>query len=157
LRQSGKLALIADQEDLLAGNDAGDEVLAFGKFTTELFSGVDRRVNLSANLSLRFGHRRDDISEREVVANHHDIHIASGGFGSRRHRAKDEGNADAVRHTLQSLSYSLGGSEGLANDTVKIREYWTLAIRLEVNLAALHSSGEDPGSRKEFQISLHGA
>jgi hypothetical protein len=40
---------------------------------------------------------------------------------------------------------------------VKLREYRTLAIRLEVNLTALHSSGEYAGSRKEFQVSLHGA
>jgi hypothetical protein len=132
-------------------------VLAFGKFTTELFSWVDRRVDLAANLALRFVDRRDDISEREVITNHHDIHIASGGFSSRRHRAKDEGNADAVSDNLQSLLYSVGCSDSLANDSVKLREYWTLAIRLEVNLTALHGSGEYPGSRKAFQISLYRA
>jgi hypothetical protein len=132
-------------------------VLAFGKFTTELLGEVDRWVDLAANLVLRFGNCGDDICKREVIANHHDIHIASGGFSSRGHRSKDEGNADAVCDNLQSLFNRLGCSEGLANDTMKIREYWTLAIRLEVNLTALHGSSEDPGPRKAFQIPLHGA
>jgi len=132
-------------------------VLAFGKFTTELPSGVDRRVDLAPNLALRFGDCRDDIGKREVIANHHDSHIASGGFSSRRHRAKDEADADAVCDTFQSPSYSLGCSEGLANNTVKIREDWTLPIRLKVNLTSFHRSSEYPGPRKAFQISLYGA
>ena len=72
-------------------------MLAFGKFTTELLGGVDRRVYLA--LGLR--DRGDDICKREVtIANHHDIHVAIGGFSSRRYRAEDEGNADAVCDNL---------------------------------------------------------
>jgi len=38
-----------------------------------------------------------------------------------------------------------------------LREYWALAIRLEVNLTAPDGPGEYAGSRKEFHVSLHSA
>ena len=48
-------------------------MLTFGKFTTELVGGVDRGVNLASQVALREGDRRDDIGEREVIANNQDI------------------------------------------------------------------------------------
>lgn len=132
-------------------------MLTFGKFTTELPGWVDGRVNLASNFALRFRNCRNHIRKRDVIANHHEVNIAAGGFRSRCHRAKDEGYADAVCDVLQRLSKRLGYPEGLSNDAPKLWKYWTLAIRLEVDLPPLHSSNEDPGHRKALQISLHSA
>jgi len=132
-------------------------VLAFGKFTTELPGGVERRINLASYIALRVGDCRDNLREREVITNNEDVNITHGCLRPRRHRAEDEGHADPVCYGRQSLLEGLGYPEGFANDAVKLREYRTLAIRLEVNLTALDTSGENSGPRKAFQISLNGA
>ena len=132
-------------------------MLAFGKFTTELPGGVERRVDLAPELALRIGNCRDNVREREVVTNNQDIDITHGRLSSRRHRTEDEGHADAVCYGCQGLFECLGHPESFADDAVKFSEYRTMAIRLEVNLTALDTSGENSGPRKAFQISLNGA
>jgi hypothetical protein len=146
---------IADEKNLLTSYDVGDEVLALGKFTTELPGKIDRRINLAPQLALRFPNCRDHRREREVVTDNQYIYITHGCVGSRCDRSEDEGQANEIRHGRQRLSELLGHAEGLANGAAKLREYGTLAIRLEVNLTALDASGENPAARKPLQISLN--
>ena len=118
-------------------------MLAFGKFTTELPGGVERRVDLASELVLGLCDCRDDLRKREVVTNNQDIDITHGCLSSHRHRTEDEGHADAVRYRRQCLFECLGHPESFADDAVKLREYRTLAIRLEVNLTTLDTSGDN--------------
>ena len=61
LSQSCKLTFIAYQEDLRAGHDTRQEVVASSKFTTELLGAIDRGIHLAPEIALCFGEGRNDI------------------------------------------------------------------------------------------------
>ena len=83
--QSCKLILVADQEDLRAGHNAGKKVLALRQFTTKLLGPIDGGVHLSSKVPFRLGQGRDHIMHRNPLSDNHDVHVAACGFAAGCH------------------------------------------------------------------------
>jgi hypothetical protein len=91
LSQSCKLAFIAYQEDFRTSHNTRKEMLASSKFTTELLGAIDRGIHLSPELTLCFSEGRNDILQRNALANNHHVDIACRSFAAGRQGAVNEG------------------------------------------------------------------
>jgi hypothetical protein len=95
--QSCKLILVADQKNLRAGHNARKEVLALCKFTTELLGSINGGVHFPSEISLRLAQCAGNIAHREMLANHHNVHIAARRFAASCHGAVNERNLNPSR------------------------------------------------------------
>jgi len=66
-------------------------VVASSKFTTELLGAIDGGIHLAPELALRLSEGRNDILQRNALANDHDVDIACRCFAAGDHGAVNEG------------------------------------------------------------------
>jgi hypothetical protein len=156
LSQSFKLLLIADQKEFPTSDHTCDEVLPFGKFTTEFLGGVDGGVHLSSEFTLCIAHSGNHVHERHL-SYHHKIYVAGGSFGSGRHGTKDEGGRNTAPQLDKRILQNLGDPEGLSNKPSELVEDLAAPVCLEVRLAAFECAIENAGAGQLLKLSLDGA
>jgi hypothetical protein len=129
--------------------------MTFGEFTTELRGAVDARVHLPPELALSGTQSGHDLVQGHSVADDHDVHVACRVLTCPGNRTKDEGDSDTVRDGKQRGSQNPGDPECLVNQAAQLLEDRTVAVCLEVGLAALHTARQDSGACKLLELALH--
>jgi len=108
---------VADQKYSRTGHNAGKEVVAFRKFTTELPGAIHRRIHFPPKLTLRAAQSSDDIVQGNVLSNNHDVNIAVRPLASRRNRTVYEGELNPVAQWRETVAKNAGYAKSLADKT----------------------------------------
>jgi hypothetical protein len=131
--------------------------MALCKFTTELLGSINRGVHFPSEISLRLAQCAGNIAHREMLANHHNVHIAARRFAAGCHGAVNESKLNLGPQCGEAGLQHLGNTESLPDESAQFLEHRAVAVRLEIGLPAFHGASKDSGSDELLQLPLDGA
>ena len=132
-------------------------MVASSKFTTELLGAIDGGIHLAPELALCFGEGRNDVLQRNALANNHHVDIACRGYAASCQGAVNEGALNPAGQGGETILQDLSDAEGFANEAVKLIEHRARAIGLIVRLTAFHRPDENSGAGELLEVPLHGS